>query len=99
MASPDPGSTIRHSVFGTSVPPEAGMSLPGSHDPKWVAPDTSVIPYACTSLVPRRAVKASAVGPPRGAAADSAHFADDRSYLSTIGCLARAMTIGGTRCK
>src|SRR5712692_12018657 len=97
--SPDPGSTTTHSVFGSSVPPEVGLILPGAQDPTWVAPETSVMPYAWISCVPRRAVKASAAGPPSGAAAERAHLALDRSYLSTMGCLARAITTGGTRCR
>src|SRR5712692_4767444 len=88
--SPDAGSTTTHSVLGSSVPPDVGLTLPGVHDPTCVAPETSVMPYAWISCVPRRAVNASAAGPPRGAAADKAHFALDRSYLSTMGCLARA---------
>src|SRR5260221_9571703 len=97
--SPDAGSTTTHSVLGSSVPPEVGLTLPGAHDPTCVAPETSVMPYAWISCVPNRAVKASAAGPPSGAAADNAHLALDKSYLSTMGCLARAMTTGGTRCK
>src|SRR5438105_11105757 len=97
MASPVAASTTTHSELGSNVPPAVGLILPGVHEPTWVAPDTSVMPYAWMSCVPSRFVNASAAGPPSGAAAESAHFAFDRSYLSTIGCLARAMTIGGTR--
>jgi len=72
----------------TVVMSQSGVIVP--------AGDVSVMPQPCLMMHFNRLAAAICTSAPRGAAPLIRLSSDDRSYSSTIGCLANASTIGGT---
>ena len=83
-------------ILGKSRPTLPIYALQSVQGCIWVDGDSSVIPYACFTGILVRLYRASTRSLVKGAAPEFNILNDDRSYLATLGCLARRRIMGGT---